>query len=206
VAAERVPVAGLHPGVGAAEPMEEAVEEVLKAEDVLPVVLEGRLQGRAPAAAEVVEVRLRDQVAGDVVLPLEAEQPFFHGAQGAPLEAGPEQAPGEVEEVDVVALAQLARHSSHQPAGAEQGEVEAHVVRDEHPVREQLEELPAIADVPVERRRLHVQPVRQSAHRQRVESLFVNQAEPGRDQRGAAQARRLLLSCRGQRFASRLPA
>ena len=74
-----MPVARLHRGIGATEAVEQPVEQVLEAQHVLPVVLEGGLEGRAPTCPQVVEIGLGDQVAGDVLLPLEAEQPLLHG-------------------------------------------------------------------------------------------------------------------------------
>ena len=47
-----------------------------------------------------------------------------------------EQAPGEVEEVDVVALAELAGHARHQPPGAKQGQVEGEPVVGRQPGRQ----------------------------------------------------------------------
>jgi hypothetical protein len=104
------------------------VKKVLEAQHVLPVVLEGRLEGGAPAASQVVEVGLRDQMAGDVVLPFEAEQPLLDGPQAAALQPRPEQAPAQVEQVQVGSLGHLARHPRHQPAGAEEGQVEGAAV------------------------------------------------------------------------------
>ena len=116
---------------------------MLEAEHVLPVVLQRRLQRRAPATPEVVEVGLGDQVAGDVVLPLEAEQPLLDRPQGAPFETGPEEAAGEVEEVDMVSLGELTGEPRHQPAGPEQWQVEAEPVVGRQP--------PRLAELGVER-------------------------------------------------------
>ena len=128
VATKRVPITPLHRRVGAVQPVEQSMKEVLKAQHVLPVVLEGGLEGRAPAVPQVVEVGLGDQVARDVLLPLEAKHPFLHRAQGAALEPGTEQAPGQVQQVQVAALGELTGHARHQPAGAEEGKIEGEAV------------------------------------------------------------------------------
>ena len=119
VPAERVPVACLHGGVGALQPVKQPVEQVLQAQHVLAVVLERGLEVGAPARAQIVEVGLRDQVAGHVVLPLESQQPLLDRAQGAGLESRPEQASDQVQEVEVAALRQLAGHPRHQPPRAQ---------------------------------------------------------------------------------------
>jgi len=108
--------------------VEQPVEQVLEAQHILPVVLKGGLEGRAPATSQVVEIGLWDQVARYVLLPLEAEQPFLHRPQRAAREPVAEEAPGQVEEVQLTPLGELAGHPGHQPAGTKEGQVEGEAV------------------------------------------------------------------------------
>ena len=124
VASERQPVAAVHRRIGSSEPVEKPVEQVLEAQDVLPVVLERRLQVGAVAPAQPIEVAARDELASDVGLPFESKQPVFDVAQRAVAKPRLEQCPAEVEQIQVVWRRQLAAHPCHEPASSKKREVE----------------------------------------------------------------------------------
>ena len=98
--------------------------EVDEADYVEAVVLEGRLQKISRAGAQVVEIRVRHQRAGQRIVSLIAKDSFLDHPQGAAFEAMAVQRQHQREQVDMGRVAEFARHARHDPSCAEHGQVE----------------------------------------------------------------------------------
>ena len=100
--------------------------------DVVAVVGEHRFHGRMRTVPQVVEEHLRNPVAGDVVVALDAEQLAFEDAEPGVFVARPEEPPRRVEEVEVAQPRQRVPEAVQREAGFEQRQIEAgSVVGDE---------------------------------------------------------------------------
>ena len=89
--------------------------KVDKADDVEAVVLERRLQQGMHVTAQIVEVSVRHQGAGDWVVALVSEQPLLDRPEIAVLQAMAIERPDQGEQVHVRRAGKLAGHASHHP-------------------------------------------------------------------------------------------
>ena len=87
MAAERQPIGGIHAGIAASEAREEAGVKVDKADDVESVVLERRIQQGMHVTAQIVEVSVWHEGAGDWIVALVSEQPLLDRPEIAALKA-----------------------------------------------------------------------------------------------------------------------
>ena len=80
------------------------------------------------ARAEVIEVRLGHQRAGQWIVALVAEYAFLDETQGACFQPMPVKRADEREQVDMRGEGKVAGHACHDPAGPQDGQVEGSAV------------------------------------------------------------------------------